>query len=414
MRTDQSDTVDLADPAGPARSIFLFVSCPSAVLESFERQVADMGAAPRVEPIAVSVYPSAEYFQAFLEDNRGDVRCVVVDLRDPDEAKDLIEIAARTVPDALVLATDDGQRSELVLPALRAGAKDVISPPYDMLPAVRTLGLEAPVEGASGARVAFFLPAQGGSGASTAAIHFAASIASELRGKEASSPGDASSVLLLDLDFHSDSAAFWLNKRPAYTLLDALGGAVPASSYWRKITTPWNGVDLLAPPPPDSYVSEKLLEALPKVLAAASATYSWVVADLPPTLFASSRRLLPRADLVFLVCTPEARSLYLARRRLADLKGLGINAESLRVTLNRAGAKRAIEAATAEKAIGCNVSFSIDNDYLEISSAYSDRRLASPHSTPGKQFRNMARVALGVSEAVPGRSSGWRRLVGFG
>jgi pilus assembly protein CpaE len=270
-------------------------------------------------------------------------------------------------------------------------------------------------QGAGGSgRTAFFLPAQGGNGASTAAIHFAASIAAELRDEKAPNAVSVSPVLLLDLDFHSDSAAFWLNKRPAYTLTDALDSATPAASYWRKITTRWNGVDLLAPPPPDSYVSEELLAALPNVLLAAASAYSWVVVDLPPTLFSSSRRLLPRGELVFLVCTPEARSLYLARRRLSDLKALGVRDSSVRVTLNRAGAKRAIEAATAEKSIGVKVSFSIDNDYLEISSAYSDRRLASPSSAPGKQFRNMARVALGVCEAASEKSSGWRRLVGIG
>jgi hypothetical protein len=56
----------------------------------------------------------------------------------------------------------------------------------------------------------------------------------------------------------------------------------------------------------------------------------------------------------------------------------------------------------------------IDNDYLEISSAYSDRRLASPTSGPGRQFKNMARVALGMQEQMPEKASGWRRLVGLG
>jgi Flp pilus assembly CpaE family ATPase len=124
--------------------------------------------------------------------------------------------------------------------------------------------------------------------------------------------------------------------------------------------------------------------------------------------------MLPDADLVFLVCTPEARALYLARRRLIDLKSLGVEPDVLRITLNRAGAKRSIEAATAEKSIGAQVSFSIDNDYVEISSAYSDRRLASPNSAPGRQFKSMARVALGLQEQMSEKSSGWRRLVGFG
>ena len=393
----------------PHASVFVFIACPDEILTSFAKQVNELGASGRVESIAVAVYPSPEYFQAFLEENRKDVCCVTIDLREPNLAKELIGIAARSVPDAVVLATGDSQGDE-ALPAVRAGAKEILAPPFDMRAAIRATSTpKTPGKG----KIACFLPSQGGSGASTVAIHFAASIAAELETPATEGP-KTSSVLLLDLDFHSDSAAFWLNKRPAYTLLDALEGAAPSSTYWRKITTAWNGVDLLAPPPPDSYISEEKLAALPKALAAASATYPWVIVDLPPALFASSRRLLPQTDLVFLVCTPEARSLYLARRRLTELKALGVPQDGLRITLNRAGAKRSIEAATAEMSIGTQLSVLIDNDYLEISSAYSDRRLASPKSAPGRQFAAMARVALGMQDHMPEKASGWRRLVGLG
>jgi Flp pilus assembly CpaE family ATPase len=416
MRATQSQFRKASQPEAtgdrPHRSVYLFVACPNEVLANFEKCVTALGLTAEVEPIAVSTYPSAEYLTAFLEDNKEDVSCVTIDLSDPDRAGELIEIAARIAPKALVLATDDGSRADSLLPALRAGAKDVIAPPYNMEPAVATLQRATRPDARRGGKLACFLPSQGGSGASTTAIHFAASVAAELGPPD--DEGKRSSVLLLDLDFHSDSAAFWLNKRPAYTLIDALAGAVGSPAFWRKITTHWNGIDLLAPPPPDQYVSEDLLESLPAVLTAACENYAWVVADLPPTLFSCSRRMLPDADLVFLVCTPEARALYLARRRLIDLKSLGVEPDVLRITLNRAGAKRSIEAATAEKSIGAQVSFSIDNDYVEISSAYSDRRLASPNSAPGRQFKSMARVALGLQEQMSEKSSGWRRLVGFG
>lgn len=415
MRTAPIDAVLAKDSAEKRRahpSVFVFIACPEAVLASFQQMVSDAGALDTIEPIALPVYPSSEYFEAFLDENHDDIACVTIDLQDPDQANDLLEIAARVTPNALRLATDDGPRAESLLPALRAGASDVLSPPYDMRTAAQALGEERRQSGGGGkGRVAAFLPAQGGNGASTAAIHFAAALAAELEQEDGRTP--TSPVLLLDLDFHSDSAAFWLNKRPAYTLVDALEGASPSPSYWRKITTAWNGLDLLAPPAPEAHISGGLLAGLPRVIAAAASTYPWVVLDLPPTLFASSRSLLPLADLVFLVCTPEARSLFLARRRLTDLKSLEIGADKVRVTLNRAGAKRAIEAATVEKAIGSPVSFSIDNDYIEISSAYSDRRLASPSSQPARQFRSMARVSLGLQETGDVRSSAWRRLVGL-
>ncbi|MEZ5394892.1 MAG: hypothetical protein R2724_18985 [Bryobacterales bacterium] len=328
--------------------VFVFIACPDAVLARFERLVEEEGrAGSTIEPIALHSYPSCEYLEAFLDENCDDIACVTIDLQDPIRANALLGIAARVTPNALLLATSETPRAEALLPALRAGASDVLSPPYDLTAAAQLLGGEGRNDGGGGGKIAAFLPAQGGNGASTAAIHFAAALAAELRqegGQTATSP-----VLLLDLDFHSDSAAFWLNKRPAYTLLDALEGASASPAYWRKITTSWNGLDLLAPPPPDTHISEGLLAGLRRVIEAAASTYAWVVLDLPPTLFASSRALLPQADLVFLVCTPEARSLFLARRRLADLAALEIGADKLRVTLNRAGAKRAIEAATAER-----------------------------------------------------------------
>lgn len=404
-------------PQGSQQSrprVFLFVACPQGVYGQFESAVRELGAVDRVEPIAVSTYPSAEYLEAFLDENRHDISCIAIDLKEPKEAIDLIEIAARVAPNALLLATDDGSRAESILPALRAGAKDAIGPPYAMQDVVRRVfSRSGPQAGGETGRLVCFLPAQGGSGASTSALHFAASLAAEIR-PESPENRPTSPVLLIDLDFYSDSTAFWLNKRPAYSLIDALEGAAASSLYWRKVTTAWNGIDLLSPPPPDRYVSEELLASLPGVIAAARRTYPWVVVDLPPTLFASTRELLPKADLLYLVCTPDARALYLARRRISDLRGLGISDDALRVTLNRAGAKRAIEAATAEKSIGAAVHFSIDNDYLEICSAYSERRLAAPTSAPGRQFKAMARVALGLAQPGTEKASGWRRLVGFG
>ena len=393
-------------------SVFLFVACPEEVLKSFEAGVRDAGAMAQVEPVAVSNYPSAEYLEAFLDEHSGDISCVTIDLDDPEAAIGLIAVAARRAPDALVLATDDGSRTESLLPALRAGAKDVVAPPYDLTGILQGALERRGRRPGDDSKLACFLPAQGGCGASTTAIHFAASVSAEL-GSQDEQNAEVSPVLLLDLDFHSDSAAFWLNKRPAYSLIDALEGPAASALFWKKVTTTWSGVDLLSPPPPDRYVCQEMLDTLPDMLSAARQVYSWVVVDLPPALLASSRRLLPTSDLVFLVCTPEARALYLARRRIRDLKGLGVNDAALRVTLNRAGAKRAIEAATAEKSIGAPVRFSIDNDYVEISTAYADRRLAGPSSGPGRQFLSMARVAMGIEDEGASKRSGWRRLVGI-
>ena len=393
--------------------VFLFIACQQEVLHGFEASVSRVGAIEDVEPVAVGSYPTTEYLEAFLTEHKADISCVTIDLSSPDEAMELISIAARLTPDALVLAADDGKGEESLLPALRAGANDVIAPPFDLDRLTKT-ALDRSSGGHRGAgQVACFLPAQGGSGASTTAIHFAASLATEL-GPDAQPDEGVSPVLLLDLDFHSDSAAFWLGRRPAYSLIDALEGSAASALYWKRLTTTWNGVDLLSPPPPDCYLTDKLLEKLAIVLSAAQKVYPWVVVDLPPTLFSSTRQLLPLADLVFLVCTPEARALYLAKRRISDLQAIGIADDALRVVLNRAGAKRAIEAETAEQSIGEAVTYSIENDYAEISSAYSDRRLASPDSAPGRRYRAMARVSMGLDTLAEVKVSGWRKLVGLG
>lgn len=412
LRLPEASTRRPAEPTPTRPLVFLFIGCAEEVLSSFERIVREIDAADRIEPIAVSVYPTPEYLAAFLEENRRDIACVTIDLQDPEEGTGLIELAAKAAPDALVLATDARSRAEWVLPALRAGAQDVIGPPYDLHRLVKALDERDRRCPKAGGKVAFFLPARGGAGASTAAIHFAASVSNELS-RRGEAPDEVSPALLLDLDFQSDSVAFWLGKQPAYSLIDALKGASASRPYWRKVTTAWNRVDLLSPPPPDYCISKEMLEALPHVIEAARRVYPWVVVDLPPTLFASSRELLPYADLLFLVCTPDARALYLTRRRIARLRSLGVGDDVLRVTLNRAGAKRAIEAATAEKAIGAPVQFSIDNDYGEINSAYADRRLAEAASGPGRQFQSMARAAMGIEEQLAEQASGWRRLMGI-
>lgn len=80
-------------------------------------------------------------------------------------------------------------------------------------------------------RVVAFLPAKAGNGASTAALHFAGTLA-QARQK----------VLLLDADLHSSVLALVLNLDPAHSILDALENAAELTESARR-----TALTLLAP-----------------------------------------------------------------------------------------------------------------------------------------------------------------------
>ena len=178
---------------------------------------------PGGEPIVLSKYPTPGDLRNLLRSSEASFTAVIVDLGIPEQGLELVRAVSEGFPDIPAMAADVASKAESILGAMRAGAAEYLIPPFDTQLLRDTLQRRARKQRASRpkGKLVCFMPAQGGNGASTLALHAANAISRESDGK----------VLLIDFDFHSGTVAFRLRLKPSVSI------CLPCSNLTRR--TKW-------------------------------------------------------------------------------------------------------------------------------------------------------------------------------
>lgn len=350
-------------------------------------------------------YPTAERLAELIGDSKAPT-AVIVGLLDPERAVALLEGLRSSELAAVSVAADCSESAANIKAALRAGAVDYWTPPFD----AETLrhGL-APLKQAvrtatERGRLVSFLPSDAGAGASMVALHAAHGV-STLNEK---------GVLLIDCDLQCGTTAFRLGLKPEFSLLDALAHNADIDELWDRLTTSWRGLDVLAGPETGTTFTHSNLAQLPAVLDSALLRYRWVVADLPAGLYPACEQVLLDSESVHVVCTSEVTSLHMARRRVSDLLALGLERERIRLVVNRADALNAIASQEIERAVGVEIDWTLVNDFRAVSDAAMRGGLVENGTELGGQLAALARRISGLEEPPPEHAaSAWRRILAF-
>jgi pilus assembly protein CpaE len=240
-----------------------------------------------------------------------------------------------------------------------------------------------------------FLPVQGGNGASTVSLHVAEAISHHLNER----------VLLSDFDFHSGTLAFRLGLKPAHTLGDVFDWSQNKDQLWEKVVCRWKKLDVLVAPPSNSSIHPHSLDKLPDIFLSALDRYPYVIVDHPDAIYSSSRHILMLSDLVYLVCTPEITSLHLARRKVQQIRAMGVPGERLRLIVNRAGSWGSLGVQDVGKIVGVPVSWALNNDYAALRDAVWNGGLVQDGSELSKQLRELGWSVMGVDAPVAAESA---------
>ncbi len=251
------------------------------------------------------------------------------------------------------------RRLSSLVKAKQGGAWGYLTDASDLSQLADHFGLSAPAppEPPRKGLLVGFLPAQGGSGASTVCLHVAQKVA-------VGRPGE---TLLVDCDLHTGTAAFQLGLEPRRTLLNALDE--PTRENTRACCSRWGELDVLVGPADPDRIFDGPLDRMDELIEAARDEYRFVVADLPAPIYSSTTGILRAADRIYLVCTPEITSLHLAKRKIDRMRSLEIPTDKLRLLLNRAGSNRGLGAEQIEKITGLPVQWALDNDYRAVTEA---------------------------------------------
>jgi pilus assembly protein CpaE len=304
---------------------------------------------------------------------------------------------------------------ELLKVAMRAGARDAVSPPYDAEGLAARL-IELAQEGQAGrphksASLVAFLNSKGGSGGSFLAANTAVA--------KAQKPAHA--TMLMDLDVQFASLPTYLNMPAGNGLIRALESAetLDAAAIAGYAQKTGNGLHLLSAAmnglisPED--IAEQRIGLLLDVLDEA---YDDIIVDLPRRIDRISGAVLERIDRIALVSQQSITHLQDTKRMVTIMRDyLGISSDRILIVLNRFDKKSEVRQADfAESFPGVDI-FTVPSDYRRVAESINLGVPLVEGAAGSSLGRSLTALAERVSPSVPvdaGQSRGILGWLGLG
>jgi pilus assembly protein CpaE len=330
-----------------------------------------------------------------------DVLMVDIPNENPGAAIRAIETLRAEVQEAAVFAVGSMSQPQMIVNAMRAGAREFIERPTTttaLLEAfVRLTAAQRKAHADSGRRGKVFsiVNAKGGTGATTVAVNTALSLQSS-----------HSSVALIDLA-PLGHAALHLNVKPVFTIADALRNLHRMDGQLLEsfMTRHPDGLHLLAGTSTPSAMEPATSDyaALFDLLVS---HYRYIVVDSSTRLDPATRLVCNLSEYVLLVAHTDVASLWSAARVLQYLGEAG-GRERVRLVLNRFRKIPGFSESDAEAATGLKLLWKIPNHYVAVSNSI-DRGvpvIQQNHSEVARSFTGLATALTEADES--GKRMGW-------
>ncbi len=298
-----------------------------------------------------------------------------------------IELLRQEVPDSAVFAIGNMQQAQVIVSAMRAGAREFIERPTtttELLEAfvrLTTAQRKTRHESTRG-KVFTVVNAKGGSGATTIAVNLALAL-------HAAHGGTA----LIDLA-QLGHAALHLNLKPLFTVADAVRNLhrLDSSLLESFMTRHADGLQLLAGANAPAVVEPSTAE-FARLFDMLVNHYRYVVVDTSSRLDGATRLVCNLSETVLLVAHADVASLWSAARVLQYLGETG-GRERVRLVLNRFRKIPGFAESDAETATGAKLLWKIPNHYVAISAAI-DRGtpvMQQNHTEIARSFSGLAGI----------------------
>ena len=279
--------------------------------------------------------------------------------------------------------------SQLILQAMRTGAREYIAPAPDekdqLVAAVERAAREtsgsaelaaAPLIAVTGAK--------GGVGTSFVACQLAASLA-QLGGHPA----------LVDGQLRHGDLALYLDLTPHFSFasLANRSEAIDPTFLQTILARHASGVQLLAAPKYPEEADVIGLECVDTVARLLRTEFDWVIWDTPQDFDDCSAYVLDRATAILMVTTPDVPALNHTRTQLDLLARLGHPGEQVRIVINRTQNSASVSPRAAQDFLDRPVDASIPNDFPRVSACLEEGRTlhdTAPRSALAKALRELA------------------------
>jgi pilus assembly protein CpaE len=302
-----------------------------------------------------------------LVENSPELALVGIDAN-PEEAVAMIASVVRSKPNVVVLAASKVRDTEVILKAVRAGAREFLTLPIELeefLAAIDRLirpAADKNGEFEQAPQVITVMGAAGGVGCTTIAVNLAVTLAKN--------PNQ--SVILVDFDLLLGSIDTCLDIISSHTILDVAQNIdrLDLTLLKRSMTRHSSGLYLL--PHPVSLEDAVRIdpESLKRMIKLLKAVFDTVVIDTSKGLQASDFVAVELADVILLVVQLDLICLRNSARLMHLLLHTGVPAEKIKVVVNREGASLSeISLKKAEETLNTTIHWQIPNAPKIISAA---------------------------------------------
>ncbi len=353
-----------------------------------------------------------EFFGDVVAQTNPEIGLVAID-NNPDKALQLVKRLAETSPDCSVLVVSSSSDGNLILQAMRAGAKEFLTEPVrieDLLSALGRISERRFGQGGDhrprGSQVIAVGGSIGGVGTTSIAVNLGCALAQQER----------NSVALVDLDLCLGDADVFLDTIPDYTLVDVAQNVtrLDFTLLKRSLTKHSSGLYLLPRPVQLEDISLITTDNLQRVIGLLKATFTHLVLDLSKSYSAIDQIALEMANDILLVTQldlPCLRNVVRLMMSFGEMEGI---AEKIKIVVNRVGLEKGqITLKKAEETIGKEIFWQLPNDYrtmIEVRNNGMPLIEQAPKAPITQSFLTLAEALTGngsveAPEAVAKRNS---------
>jgi pilus assembly protein CpaE len=302
-----------------------------------------------------------EFFSDVISQTKPDIGIVCID-SNPEKGLKLVETLRDTSSDCAILVVSASNDGQVILRAVRAGAKEFLTAPVnveDLVGAVDRISTQKFGGGSGGTRscqVIAVAGATGGVGTTSAAVNLGCVLAAEPRNQ----------VVLVDLDMALGDADVFLDAIPDYTLVDVAQNIsrLDFSLLKRSLTKHSSGLYLLPRPVQLQDTSLVTPDDLTRVLGLLKATFTHMIIDLSKSYSELDFVALKSAKDILLITQldlPCLRNVVRLNMSFNETEGLK---DKVKIIVNRVGlGSGEISLKKAQETMGREIFWQLPNDY---------------------------------------------------
>jgi len=347
-----------------------------------------------------------EFFADVVGQTHPDIGVVTID-HDADKALELIHGLQISSPECSILVVSSSTDGQLILKAMRAGAKEFLTQPVrveDLVSAIERIGNQRYGKGTGKSRnstVIAIAGSTGGVGTTSLAVNLGCALATR----------PENSVALIDLDLSLGDADVFLDTIPDYTLVDVAQNIsrLDFTLLKRSLTKHSSGLYLLPRPIQLQDTSLITPDDLHRVVGLLKATFSHLIFDLSKSYTPVDMVALEAAGHVLLVTQLDLPCLRNVVRLLMSLDEFETIKERIRIVVNRVGLQSGqISMKKAQETIGREIFWQIPNDYkvmAEVRNNGVPLFEQAPRASITQSIVGLANVLCGTEVAQPEEDS---------